>query len=285
MIKGLEFPSAPDSMVSADRIDLAAPSPVDLDLSRPDIGEDASRLLLAGAVSHELRSTLALISGYSQSLLRLSLDEETRRKYLERILAATEALTEFADQILDLSLLGPGGPALRRRPVAFKWLVDQLMREIAWESDTATVRYESSGHIPMVDVDPSWIGHVLHNLVANAFKHGSGATGITTIRARHVGGFVVVSVCDDGAGFQPDERDLVFDPLYRGHRARAEGVEGAGLGLYMCRELVEAHGGRIWLDDTTGGGSVSFSVPCYRARPAVNGQIVHGLKTVLAAGG
>jgi signal transduction histidine kinase len=262
------------------------PVTVSVDFDRLDPGEDASRLLLAGAVSHELRTTIALISGYSQSLLRLSLDEETRRFYLERILAATDTLAEFADQILDLSVPGHGSPALRRRPVALEWLVDQLMRDIARESDTATVRYQSLGHVSMVDVDPVWIGHVLHNLVANALKHGRGATGATTIRARQLDEFVVVSVCDDGVGFEPDERDLVFDPLYRGRRARAKGVDGAGLGLYLCRELVEAHGGRIWVGDTSEGGSVSFSVPVYRALPAVNpGRTAYGLKAVLAAGG
>ena len=170
IMQGLERSPVSDSMPAPGTIDL--PVTVSVDLDRLDPSEDASRLLLAGAVSHELRTTIALISGYSQSLLRLSLDEETRRSYLERILAATDTLAEFADQILDLSVPGHGSPALQRRPVALEWLVDQLMRDIARESDTATVRYQSLGHVSMVDVDPVWIGHVLHNLVANALKHG-----------------------------------------------------------------------------------------------------------------
>ena len=285
MMRGLEPSPAPDPMPAPGRIDLPGAVAVDVDIERPDPIEDASRTLLAGAVSHELRTTLALISGYSQSLLHLSLDDETRRSYLERILEATDTLTEFADQILDLSVPGQGGPALRRRPVALEWLVDRLMREIARDVETATVRYQSPRQLPLVDVDPSWIGHVLRNLVANALKHGRGAAGVVTIRARQVDGFVVVSVRDDGAGFEPDERDLVFDPLYRGRRAVADGVDGAGLGLYLCRALVEAHGGRIWVDDRRGGGSVSFSLPRCPALHAVTAHVPHGLKAILAGGG
>jgi signal transduction histidine kinase len=242
-------------------------------------------MLLAGAVSHELRAKLGLISGYSQSLLGLSLDEATRRRYLQRILTATDTLTELADEILDLAVPAHGGPALRRRPVSLEWLVDQAVHQVGRGVDTATVHYQGPGHVLFVDVDPTWIGHVLCNLIANALRHGNGPTGVTTIRARQLDGFAVVSVCDDGAGFQPDERDLVFDPLYQGRRARAEGVDGAGLGLYLCRALVEAHGGRIWVDDTSEGGSVSFSLPLHRVPQAVAERVPRGLKRALAAGG
>ena len=136
----------------------------------------------------------------------------------------------------------------------------------------------------MLDVDPVWIGHVLHNLVANAVEHGHGTAGVTMIRARQLDGFVVVSVCDDGRGFQTDERHLVFDPLFQGRRAREESAGGIGLGLYLCRELVEAHGGRIWVDETERGGSVSFTLPCRRAEPVEAEDTPHGFRTVLATG-
>ena len=178
--------------------------PVELDLPRRD-DDDEWRPLLAGAVAHELRATLALISGYSQSLLHLPVDEATRRRYLERILSATEALAEFADQIMDVA--GPGDVrVLRRRPVALEWLASRLAREIASEPEQAPIRYEQTLDLPLVDVDPTWVGHVLRNLVRNALQHG--AAGVVAVQARPLNGMVVVTVRDDGPGFEPDEYDL-----------------------------------------------------------------------------
>ncbi len=95
-----------------------------------------------------------------------------------------------------------------------------------------------------------------------------------TVRARQVDGFVVVTVRDDGRGFDDDERELAFDPFFRGRRARAQGTDGSGLGLYLCRQLVEGHGGRIWVDETDDGGSVSFSLPRYRPlRPVTDPEL------------
>jgi two-component system sensor histidine kinase KdpD len=282
--------SVPGREDASDARELPVAVRIDPVAERPDaipetIDDEASRTLLAGAVSHELRTTLALISGYSQSLLHLSLDDETRRRYVERILAAADTLTEFADQILDLSVPGTGGPALRRRPVAVEWLVDRLMRQMAGSAEPGTVHFQSPRQLPLVDVDPTWIGHVLRNLVANSLKHGAGPTAVVTIRARYEDGYVIVSVQDEGSGFESDERELVFDPFYRGRRARARGLDGAGLGLYLCRQLVEAHGGRIWVDEGQGGASVSFSLPRYRVLRAVRGHGGQPARAALVAGG
>lgn len=221
--------------------------------------DDTWRPLLAGAVSHELRATLALISGYGQSLLHLPLDDVTRRRYLERILAATEVLAEFADKIVDVAVPDETRPVLRRRPVALEWLVARLARELAGELEHAQIRYQQTRDLPLVDADPTWIGHVLRNLVRNALQHGGAR--VVAINARAVDATVIVTVRDDGPGFEPDERNLVFGAFYRGRRARASQPDGVGFGLYLCRELVEAHGGSIWIEETARGGAVSLSLP------------------------
>ncbi len=221
--------------------------------------DDTWRPLLAGAVSHELRATLALISGYGQSLLHLPLDDVTRRRYLERILAATEVLTEFADQIVSVAVPDDTRPVLRRRPVALEWLVARLARELGDELEDAQIRYQQARELPLLDADPTWIGHVLRNLVRNALQHGGAR--VIAINARALDGAVIVTVRDDGPGFEPDERTLAFGAFYRGRRARASRPDGLGFGLYLCRELVEAHGGSIWIEETTRGGAVSLSLP------------------------
>ncbi len=248
--------TAGGSGTAVDEARLPAATALDAFGDEPD---DTWRPLLAGAVSHELRATLALISGYGQSLLHLPLDDVTRRRYLERILAATDVLAEFADQIVDVAVPDEARPVLRRRPVALEWLVARLARELGDELDHAQIRYQQTRELPLVDADPTWIGHVLRNLVRNALQHGGAR--VVAINARAVDEAVIVTVRDDGPGFEPDERSLVFGAFYRGRRARASQHDGMGFGLYLCRELVEAHGGSIWIEETARGGAVSLSLP------------------------
>ena len=268
MVSGTPTARALDAGSSTDRrrgIAVAPERPVAPTPTEPELGsDDGWRPLLAGALSHELRATLALISGYSQSLLHLPLDDATRRRYLERIQAATETLTEFADQILEMAGPGDVRPVLRRRPVALEWLVGRLVRQLAADAEAGKVRYQRAPDLPLVDIDPLWIGQVLRNLVRNALTHGATPDGVVTILAHRADDAVVVTVRDDGPGFDDDEREVVFQPFYRGRRARASDRAGVGFGLYLCRELVEAHGGRIWVEETPSGAAVSFSLPTCR---------------------
>ena len=223
--------------------------------------------LLAGAMTQELHAALALISGYSQSLLHLPLDDETRRRYLERILSATDALSEFADRVLEVGGPGGGRPVLRRQPVAVDWMVDRLVRQLASEQDLGIVHRRLPSDLPLVDVDPAWITHVLRNLVRNAVTHGRGrpetVDDAVTIAARDAGSEVVVTVSDGGAGFAQDERQLAFRAMRGGRERRAADRAGLGFGLYLCRELVEAHGVRIWIEESSSGAAVSFTLPTY----------------------
>jgi len=87
-----------------------------------------------------------------------------------------------------------------------------------------------------------------------------------TIRGRAQDGEIVISVLDDGPGIHPPERELVFERFFRGRAVAQSRIPGSGLGLFLCRRIVEAHGGRIWLDDVARGTSVSFSLPAAGAR-------------------
>ncbi len=229
----------------------------------PDAGVPPKTLrsILAAAAAHELRSTLALVSGYSQSLQHLALDAATRRQYLERIISAATTLTECADELVGLA--DDERPALQREPIAISWLIEHAARELT-AGDSGEVTCDVVPGLPLVEVDAAWVLHVIRNLVTNARRHGAGSTGVT-IRARGAGDSVIVSVQDEGPGVDPEDRPHVFEPFYRGARARTTGVPGSGIGLYVCRRLVEAHGGEIWFDPAPSGTSISFSLPLWHA--------------------
>lgn len=250
----------------------AAPDAPSLAAEGADEDTAVSRAMLADAVSHELRSTLALITGYSQSLLHLPLDDGTQRQYLHRISRAAESLTELADEVIGLAATG-NCETLNRQPVSLAWMVERIAAEPALDDKRLTIEQRIPPQLPLVDADPVWIGLVLRNLVANAAKYGRDGDPSISIEARADGEQVVTTVRDRGSGIDPDERERVFDAFYRGRRARTSGVEGTGLGLYLCRQLVEAHHGRIWLDDVPRGTSVSFSIPRHRSEATVQASV------------
>ena len=222
---------------------------------------DDAKTSFVAAVSHELRTPLALIDGYTQSLLRLDLDAVTARRHLERIAGATERLRALVDDIIDVSQLESDALALRRSPVALDGLLGAFLAERADALDARPVRLVLPRELPRVDIDATRIRQVLANLVQNAEKHAGRGAPIE-VRARRLGRTtVVVTIVDGGQGIAAEDRDHVFERFYRGGRARDGQVPGSGLGLYLCRRIVEAHGGWIRLDATTRGTSISLGLP------------------------
>jgi signal transduction histidine kinase len=222
---------------------------------------DEAKTSFVAAVSHELRTPLALIDGYTQSLLHLDPDAATARRHLDRIAGATERLKALVDDIIDVSQLETHALALRRSPVALDGLLRAIVAERAEAPGGRSVRLEVPRGLPRVDVDATRIRQVVANLVQNAEKH-AGRMAVIEIRARRLDpATVVMTITDDGRGIAAEDRDHIFERFFRGGRAVDGQVPGSGLGLYLCRRIVEAHGGWIRLDATTRGTSVSVGLP------------------------
>ncbi|HEX8939898.1 MAG TPA: HAMP domain-containing sensor histidine kinase [Candidatus Limnocylindrales bacterium] len=221
---------------------------------------DELKSSFVAAVSHELRTPLALISGYAQSLLRLDLEPEERRRFVERIDRTADRLTGLVDQLLDTAYLESDRLSVDRRPTTLPAILGPVLDEVAETPGTPPVRLALPADLPPVYVDPVRIGQVLANLLGNARKYG-GPSPVVVVRARREDGSIIVTVEDDGPGIDAVDRDHIFDRFYRGRGARASGQAGSGLGLYLCRRLVEAHGGSIWLEQVERGTAVSFSLP------------------------
>lgn len=221
---------------------------------------DELKSSFVAAVSHELRTPLALISGYAQSLLALPLEEEERRTFVERIDQTADRLNGFVNQLLDLGAVESDRLGIEPRPMALSTVLASVIDELSEMPGTLPVGLTVAHDLPPVYLDPARIGQVVLNLIDNARKYGEPGS-VVTISAQRQGGSAVVSIENDGLPIPVEERELVFDRFYRGRAARGVTSSGAGLGLYLCRRLVEAHGGRIWLADRTDGTTVSFSLP------------------------
>ena len=214
-------------------------------------------------VSHELRTPLALVRGYAESILHLELDAAQEHEYVDRIHRVTSRLGDLVDQILDITHLDADPLILERAPVALASLVARCRGDLALSGDDSRLVVELPADLPAVEVDSARIGRVLENLVGNSLKYAPPGSPVT-IGARAADRSVVVTVDDEGVGVPEDERGLVLEPFHRAWNVRESKIPGTGLGLYICRRLVEAHGGRLWLGerpDGRPGTRVSFSLP------------------------
>jgi signal transduction histidine kinase len=227
------------------------------DRSRRQI-EDARRQLVA-SVSHDLRTPLA-----SLRLLVESVDDgvatgETRDRYMAEMRTHVEALTALIDDLFELSRIEAGDISWTMREVEMRELIGDTVAAMRGPAEAR--RIELCTELPAGDVlaraNAEKVQRVLFNLIQNAIRH-TPADGSVTIRARSAAGGVEVEVVDEGDGIAAAERGRVFEAFYRGDAARSG--DGAGLGLAISRAIVEAHGGRIWLEPDDPGTRVRFTL-------------------------
>jgi PAS domain S-box-containing protein len=225
---------------------------------------EETRADFVATVSHELRTPLASIHGAAETLR--TRDEQlrpgTRRELLEIVFEQSERLAHLVDQILLANQLSSGSAHVERRSFdasrATKDAVDGLRHALPGE-----VQLEL--HLPPADVeavgDPDRVRQILVNLVENAGKYSPGGGRVDVALAR-VNGSVRFSVRDEGLGIPQGEQNRIFEKFYRLDASMSRGVGGSGLGLFICRELVELMDGRIWVTSEPGLGSTfSFDLP------------------------
>jgi signal transduction histidine kinase len=232
-------------------------------------------------VSHELRTPLALVRGYAETVLLLDLEPAEQHAYLERIHQVSARLTDLVSQILDVTHLDADPLILERAPASFAALVARLRGDLVLSGDDARLVADLPPDLPPIEVDAARVGRILENLVGNALKYAPDGTPVV-VGAADADGWLTVSVDDDGIGIPESERALVTEPFHRAWNVRESRIPGTGLGLYICRRLVEAHGGRLWVGDRPDGRSgtrVTFTLPLLsggRQRPAGRAEAVAG---------
>ncbi|MCL5996680.1 MAG: ATP-binding protein [Chloroflexi bacterium] len=221
------------------------------------------RLRFLAMISHELRTPLTSIKGFATTLLAddISWDQDTQRDFLKVIDTEANKLTDMIEQLLDLSRLEAG--LLRIRPQAYtlNHILSSTVAQLFNITRNHRLHIAVPEDLPILRADQQRVAQVLINLVSNAAKYSPAQSDIT-IAAGRDGDFVQVSISDHGPGIPPHERQSVFEAFRRGEDNLVRHTKGAGLGLAICKGIIEAHGGRIWIaDNATPGTTVSFTLP------------------------
>lgn len=224
---------------------------------------DTLRTELLANVSHELRTPLAAIKGFASALLQqdVTFDEETRREFIQTIDMESDRLNILIEELLTMSRLEAGVLELRKERRNIKDVVDSIRDRLFTLASKRKLKIMIPPDLPLVAVDDIRIGQVITNLVDNAVKY-SDEGSLITLDARTEEDAIIISVKDEGIGIPAELREKIFERFYRVKAKRTANSRGAGLGLSVCRGIIEAHGGRIWVESDAGKGSdFRFSLP------------------------
>ena len=227
---------------------------------RRDTADSARRNLVA-SISHDLRTPLAALRLMLSAIEDGVVDDSTRDRYLATMHTHVGALGSMIDDLFELSRLEAGELEWSIRGVELPELVDVTVAAMRVEAEAKGVEVAADLQpLPRpARADPERLQRVLFNLIQNAIRH-TPADGSVTVRAEPAGDWVEIEVADTGSGIPREDRERLFEPYVRG-AGNGERDSGAGLGLALCRAIVEAHGGRIWLADSEIGTRVRFVIP------------------------
>jgi two-component system sensor histidine kinase KdpD len=225
------------------------------------------RNFLLSAISHDLRTPLAAIVGAAGGLISdtYQLDEAARKELAQTIQDEATHMSQLVNKVLEMARLESGTITLNREWQTLEELVGAALTELNGQLANHTVITQLPAELPLTLVDGLMIQGVLTNLIENAVKYTPAGSRIE-IAAREVADGVIVSVADTGPGLTPGEEDRLFDKFYRA--SPESGTLGAGLGLAICRAIINAHGGRIWAENRPEGGAVfRFLIPRQASPP------------------
>jgi PAS domain S-box-containing protein len=226
---------------------------------------NALKLKFLAMISHELRTPLTSIKGFVSSLLATDVmwSAEQQRDFLQTAEGETDKLTDLVEHLLDLSRMHAGTLRILPEPQPLVSIVNTARAQLQMLTARHELVLALNGGLPDVLADGQRIAQVIVNLVDNAVKYSPPHTRIT-LGASPTAEGIQISVSDEGEGIAPDDRQLVFETFHQVTRKSRQ--KGAGLGLAICKGLVEAHGGRIWIEERDGPGTtICFTLPTVAA--------------------
>lgn len=232
---------------------------------------ERTRNAILSSVSHDLRTPLATITGAASTLLqRLGTLDESSRQLLQAICNQADRLDRLVRNLLDMTRLEAGAIQLRKEWHPLEEIVGSALERLEGRMNGHRIQTTFPADLPLVRLDGVLIEQVLINLLENALKFATEGSPIE-VCASVKEGAVLVEVADRGPGLPKGEEEMIFGKFYRGKPAREGGV---GLGLTICRGIIEAHGGRIWAENRPGGGAVfRFTLPLEASQPEVAPEV------------
>ncbi|MBI2856894.1 MAG: HD domain-containing protein, partial [Chloroflexi bacterium] len=225
---------------------------------RPSEGE------LLSTVSHELRSPLSFLVGYSELLASTHELPPAAKQAAQEIYSEASHMARLVEDMMDLSRLELGKAEIALSDIDLAALIERSVTGAKLKSAKHRVEADVPAALPPVRGNADRLMQVLDNLVDNAIKYSPDG-GRVVVRAVARDGEVVVSVSDQGIGMPKDKLELIFEKFQRLDSPLKNKVSGTGIGLNLCRHLVQAHGGRIWAESEEGKGStLFFTIPVRR---------------------
>jgi PAS domain S-box-containing protein len=216
-------------------------------------------------ISHELRTPVALIKGYVGTLRREDArwDSEVVEDSLAVIEEEADHLTGLIDDLLDASRLQAGALKLNRSQISLNHLAQQMADRFKTQSDHHDFKIDFPSDFPIVYADETRLMQVMGNLLSNAVKYSPDG-GKVTISGTTKRNEIVICVHDEGPGIAVEDVPRIFNLFYRSNETSRK-IKGAGLGLFLAKAVIEAHEGRIWVDDRVKNGAcICFSLPIHK---------------------
>ena len=223
---------------------------------------DALKSEFMSSVSHELRTPLGFIRGYVSTLLRDDHDgtPDTKREFLEIVEEESEKLAILIDDLVDASKLHSGNLDLNPCSVRVSEIIEPTLSKLKKSLPHQRIDVRVPPEEPDVWADRWRVEQVLHNLIDNALKYSHGKPVNVDVDPGDT--HVLITVRDEGSGIAREDALRIFEPFYRGATADHHSSRGSGLGLTICRGIVEAHGGKIWVEtDCDVGATFKFTLP------------------------
>ncbi|HLF92573.1 MAG TPA: ATP-binding protein [Planctomycetota bacterium] len=225
-------------------------------------------------VSHELKTPLTSIKAYTEALLDMAQDEQMKN-FLKVIDEESDRLLSLINDLLNVSRIQSGKMKMRFEPVAPRTIVDEIVKISKVNSPKHELILQLADDLPRTLLDKEKMKEVIINLISNAIKY-SPKGGKVWVRMGHDASNLMIEVQDEGMGITPENQAKVFQAFYRVDASHTAEIAGTGLGLVICKAIVEHHGGRIWLASEFGKGTTFFILIPLRKeirRDEVGGQM------------